>query len=164
MNKVKDMWKELDKDLLSELVKEVKSKPTLARPDYNRRFYVKTDWSKSGSGMVIVQADPKDHKAFKAKQEEINGGTCIFDKTTTKTQLRLGPVAFHSWRSKSRERSWHSAKGEAHAGCTGFSKAKHFLLGRQFTWLTNCSSTGMSFLEATNDPCHEHLRWHVSVL
>ena len=58
---ITQLWTEEDADLLQELTEELIDSPcVLKRPDYNRRFYVKTDWSKNGSGMVILQADPND--------------------------------------------------------------------------------------------------------
>ena len=43
--------------LLERLKTDILSGPTLSRPDPSRRFYIKTDWSKDGMGVVLLQAD-----------------------------------------------------------------------------------------------------------
>ena len=47
-------WKESDSKLLEELKADVLSGPVLARPDPDRMFALKTDWSSSASGLVLV--------------------------------------------------------------------------------------------------------------
>ena len=76
-NTIKTLWTEQDTDLLKQFIEEILAKPTLARPNYNRRFYVKTDWSKHGLGMAISQADPNDPEALKAELAEDKGGPCL---------------------------------------------------------------------------------------
>ena len=93
---LEQVWGPHDYELLKELVAEVLDKPVLARPDFTRRFYLKTDWSKSGMGAVLCQADPDDDIALKAEQDEIKGGPCLFDKTLSAVSLRLRPIAFLS--------------------------------------------------------------------
>jgi hypothetical protein len=51
----------------------------LKRPDPNRRFYVKTDWSAWAQGAVLLQADVTE-EAEEAMWREIHGGQCEFDK------------------------------------------------------------------------------------
>ena len=112
---------------------EVLDKPVLARPDFTRRFYLKTDWSKSGMGAVLCQADPDDDIALKAELDEIKGGPCLFDKTLSAVSLRLRPIAFLSRRCTAKEQSWHSYTGEAATGYWAFLKWKRYLFGREFT-------------------------------
>ena len=50
-------WDNSCQKLLSELKEEILFGPVLARPDPNRRFYIKTDWSRLGMGTVLLQAN-----------------------------------------------------------------------------------------------------------
>ena len=152
------MWHQDDTNLLEELTEAILDGPTLKRPDYTRRFYIKTDWSKFGSGMVVLQADPNDPEALAAEKDEENGGPCVFDKTSTKTQFRLLPIAFYSWRSSKAEESWHSFQGEVSVAVKGFQKGKMYLLGRQFTWMTDCRGVKW-FFESEYDFAHVFNRW-----
>ena len=45
----------------------------LSRPDPYRRFYIKTDWSKDGMGVVILQADISA-ESRKSEAQEKDGG------------------------------------------------------------------------------------------
>ena len=78
--------------LLEQLKEEIIHGLVLARPDYNRRFYLKTDWSKHGMAAVLCQADPECSESIAAEKTEAAGGPCLFDKA--KTGPRLIPLLF----------------------------------------------------------------------
>ena len=60
---LEQVWNSADEDLKNELLQEIKDRPTLKRPDWDRRFYLKTDWSKTGKAGVLLQVDPKSEAA-----------------------------------------------------------------------------------------------------
>ena len=91
--------------LLEELREDILSEPVLARPDPDRRFYLKTDWSKDGMGAVLLQAEDTP-EACKAEDEEARGEPCSFDKT--RAGLRLRPISFISRKTTKSEASMHS--------------------------------------------------------
>jgi hypothetical protein len=72
-------WLPEHRDLFEQLKSEILSKPVLARPDPNRRFYVKTDWCCDGMAAALLQADPDDNEALIAESAESLGGPCFFD-------------------------------------------------------------------------------------
>ena len=47
----------LNEELLEKLKSEITTGPVLKRPNHNRRFFLKTDWSKDGMGAVLLQAE-----------------------------------------------------------------------------------------------------------
>jgi hypothetical protein len=136
---MRSIWKTEDDELLQELLAAILERPVLARPNYDRRFYLKTDWSKFGMGAVVLQADPIDPAALAAEEEEIKGTPCVFDKTLSNRAFRLLPVAFASRQCTKSEASDHSYTGEAFTGRWGMRKFKIYLWSREFTWLCDCS-------------------------
>lgn len=74
------VWKQDAQDLLEGMKQELFSNSTLERPDWDRRFYLKTDWSKFAIGAVLCQDNPEDEVAFKAKQIGTVGSPCLFEK------------------------------------------------------------------------------------
>jgi hypothetical protein len=64
------LWEPQDLNLLDQLKEEVITGLVLARPDYNRQFYLKTDWSTHGMAVVLCQADPNCPGALAAEQAE----------------------------------------------------------------------------------------------
>ena len=68
---MRSVWKPKDQALLRELANEVLKKPIWKRADFNRRFYLKTDWSKDCMGAALLQADANSEKALEAELEEI---------------------------------------------------------------------------------------------
>ena len=60
--------------------------PILQRPNGERRFYLKTDYSSKGYGAALCQAD-MSAETIAAEQNEEIGGTCEFDKTCNGLQL-----------------------------------------------------------------------------
>ena len=53
---LQELWSEKDDELLKTLKEEITSSPILQRPNPNRRFYLKTDWSAHAQGAVLLQA------------------------------------------------------------------------------------------------------------
>ena len=89
---IAELWEPPDLLLLEQLKEEVIDGIVLARPDYSRRFYLKTDWSKHGMAAVLCQADPNCPESVAAEQSEAAGGPCLLDKS--KTGPRLVPILF----------------------------------------------------------------------
>ena len=148
-------------DELLELFKQgIITGPVLRRPDFNRRFFLKTDWSKDAMGSGILQSEQSE-KAEEALMAEINGGKCEFDKTVN--GLRLRPIAFISRRCTGRERDYHSHVGETVAGKWAMDRFKHWLLGREFTWITDCSGI-LKFFEMGHEATHTMQRWKMEML
>jgi hypothetical protein len=81
------LWQPEDGLLLEQLKQEVIESMVLARPDYDRRFYLKTDWTRHGMGAVLCQVDPNCEKSLMAEHAEEAGGPCIFDKTLSGPRL-----------------------------------------------------------------------------
>ena len=52
---MQNLWNPEEQSLLEMLKKDILSGPNLAIPDHSRRFYIKIDWSKDGTGAVILQ-------------------------------------------------------------------------------------------------------------
>jgi hypothetical protein len=115
-------WKASNEALLQELKEEILKGPVLKRPDSNRRFYLKSDWSAHAQGAVLLQAGC-DKEEEEAIQREINGEKCEFEKTIS--GLRLRPIAFISQR-REEPFSRHSFVGEAATGRWAMLKFKHW--------------------------------------
>ena len=73
----KGFWLPEHQQLLDDLKKELLSGLLLARPNHNRRFYVKTDWSKMAMGAILLQAQDDDDSLL-AEKLEAQGGPCFF--------------------------------------------------------------------------------------
>jgi hypothetical protein len=67
------LWKSSDDQLFNTLKSEILEGPILKWPDYNRRFYVKTDWSQNGMGGALCQPDCNEEEEL-AMLREIKGG------------------------------------------------------------------------------------------
>ena len=81
------MWKPEDQRKLKELAQEILKKPICKQADFNRRFYLKTDWSKDCMGAALLQADSDSEVALKAELDKINGGPCLFDRNLNPSDL-----------------------------------------------------------------------------
>jgi hypothetical protein len=108
------LWEPQDLNLLDQLKGEVINGLVLARPDYNRGFYLKTDWSKHGMAAVLCQADHNCPESVAAEQAEGAGSPCLFDRA--KTGPRLIPILFMARLCSAREADYHLYKGEAATG------------------------------------------------
>ena len=121
----------------NELKKGLTSSPCLARPDPSKPFFLKTDWSKTGMGYILMQPDdsPESAAALKALQ---HGQHDLFD--VRKTGARLRPVAFGARRCDEREGHFHSIVGEAAAARYAISKERKWLWGVLFYLLCDCNA------------------------
>ena len=108
---MKTLWLPEHQALFEQLNSEILAKPVLARPDSNRRFYIKTDWCSNGMAAALLQADPDDLEALDAEAVETIGGPCFFD--LQKEGIRLRPIEFISRATSLAEKSFHSYVGEA---------------------------------------------------
>jgi len=158
---MQSLWTKEHEALLEELKNDIMSNVVLARPNPEKRFYIKTDWSKTGYGAVLLQAgDDEDSK--EAERSEAAGGLCLFDRT--KGGLRLHPVAFISRSTTDGELNWHSYVGEAAVGRWAFQKWNKWLLGRDFTWLCDCNGLKRFFEAAPDGPTGMIQRWRAELL
>lgn len=119
-------WTQEHSDLSEELKSDILSEPILAHPDFDRRFCIKTDWSKDAMGAVLAQGDD-DPVSLEAEGAETVGGPCFFDRT--RAGLRLHPIAFLSRGATMSKQNHHLCVGEASVGCWAFSKWRKHLLG-----------------------------------
>ena len=110
---------------------------------------------------VLLQVDPKCEKSVKVEEAEEVGGPYIFEDN--KHNLRLRPLAYISRPCTLSEASYHSYTGEACAGKWAIAKFERYLLGRTFTWITDCSGI-REFMEGTDIPTHTHQRWRQYLL
>ena len=160
-----EAWNEFEEThqkLLDELREDVLSEPVLARPDPDRRFYLKTDWSKHGMGATLLQAEDTP-EARAAEEAEARGEPCSFDKT--RSGVRLKPITFISRRTTASEEDWHSHIGEAATGRWAMQKLKKWLLGSRFTWLADCSGLKRFFKDNPGDiPTSMIQRWRMELL
>jgi hypothetical protein len=85
-----------------------------------------------------------------ALNRELNGGACKFEKTIG--GLRMRPIAFISQRRPTPS-SRHSFVGEASTGQWAMLKFKRFLIGQEFTWITDCSGL-VKFFEMDYEATH----------
>ncbi|KAI2511600.1 hypothetical protein MHU86_2854 [Fragilaria crotonensis] len=155
-------WTHVDTELLNELLDELMTRPTLARPDYTRRFYLKTDWCRLGMAAVLLQADPNDEVAKQHEtQEATQGRQCSFDKHMHR--LRLRPIAFSSRKCNENESAMHSYTGEAATGVWAIEKYKRHLFGKEFTWMTDCNGL-RQFFDGEDIPTHTHQRMRQRLL
>ena len=74
-------WTEEHQVLLKELKEDVLSAPVLVRPNFGRRFYVKTDWAKFAMAAVLLQANPDNECAAELEHIKAAGGPCFFKLT-----------------------------------------------------------------------------------
>mmetsp|Transcript_13167 Transcript_13167/g.31418 ORF Transcript_13167/g.31418 Transcript_13167/m.31418 type:complete len:1848 (-) Transcript_13167:281-5824(-) len=121
---------------------------------------LKTDWSSEAMGAVLLQADITE-EAEEAMLKEINGEKCEFDKAIS--GLRLRPIAFISRICKGKEKDYHSYVGEAATGLWAMRKFRQWLVGREFTWISDCSGL-TKFFEGTSDITHTIQRWRLELL
>ena len=160
----KGFWLPEHQQLLDDLKKELLSGLLLARPNHNRRFYVKTDWSKMAMGAILLQAQDDDDSIL-AEKLEAQGGPCFFELQTH--GIRLRAVSCISRANTLVEQSYHSHTGEASVGLWAFNKWRKHLLGAEFTWIAD--SQGLKgFFEDDPDKLHAatHVlqRWRAALL
>ena len=77
-------------------------------------------------------------------------------------RIETAPIAFMSQRRPSPS-SRHSFVGEASTGRWAMLKFKRHLLGREFTWITDCSGL-IKFFESDYEATHTTHRWKLELL
>jgi hypothetical protein len=82
-------------------------------PNWNQRFYLKTNWSKEAMAAVVLQPEC-DAQAEGGIIRELEGSKCEFNLTLF--GLRLQPIAFYSRRCTGTEKDYPSYVGEAATG------------------------------------------------
>jgi hypothetical protein len=131
------LWQPEDEFILAQQLKqEVIDSVVLARPNYNRRFYLKTEWSCHGVGAVLCQVDLTCMVSLEAEKSKAADSPWIFDKTLSGP--RLVPILFLSWLCNTREQNHHSYVGETGTGQWAIGKLSKYLMCREFTWITVC--------------------------
>lgn len=163
MRYMRSRWTREDDELLASLGNEIKRHPIRKRPNFGRRFYLKTDWSSRSMGYALCQPDEEDLEVRQAEEEEDRGGPCLFDKSIGKTEFRLHPINMGSRMCNPSEQHYHSHTGELATGVWAFEKNRPFLVGKTFTWMTDCSGLRQIFkTEAV--PTHHIQRWKQRLL
>jgi hypothetical protein len=134
--KLEENWTPVLAKLLEEMKEAIISGPVLKRPDWNRMFYVKRDWSSYAKGGLLCQPEcsPETEEALRKDLEGKDGG---FDKTISRFRLR--PVQFISKKNTEAECSQHSSVGELATGHWAFIKWHRDLWIRLFIWITDCN-------------------------
>jgi hypothetical protein len=106
-------WTETRIALFDSMKEALTSSPVLAQFDSSKPVFLKTDWSASGMGFILMQPDgSKESLAAIAKLAV--GEDNEFD--TAMTGARLWPVLFGSRKCDDRETRYHSMVGEAACG------------------------------------------------
>jgi hypothetical protein len=156
-----NLWTPKEDSLIHVLKKAILTGPVLKRPDWDRQFHVKTDWSSFAKGGALCQAEctPEAEEAIRKESEE--GTPAEFDKTIS--GLRLRPIAFISKRNTIAECSHHSSVGELATGRWAFLKWKKYLWFRLFLWYTDCNGI-IKFWVMDLMPTHQCQRWKVDML
>jgi hypothetical protein len=154
------IWESEDDEIFETLKTEILEGPLLQRPNSQKRFYLKTDWCKDGFGAVLLQTD-NSTEALAAESRETSGGKCEFDLTLS--GLRLMPICFISRATKPKEKSYHATLGEPAVGVWAIEKFKHWLFGKEFTWLTDCFRL-KTFFQSEDLPSHVAQRWRLQML
>jgi RNase H-like domain found in reverse transcriptase len=78
--KLEENWMSVAALLLEEMKEAIISGPVLKHPDWNRPFYVKTDWSSYAKGSALCQPECSPEVEV-AMQKEMEGKNLGFDKT-----------------------------------------------------------------------------------
>ena len=111
-------------------------------------------------GGVLLQAETTE-EAEEAMNKEIEGEKCQFDKAMS--GLRLRPIAFISRTCKGKEKHYHSYMGEAATGRWAMKKYRPWLIGREFSWITDCGGL-VQFFEGDVEITHTTQRWRLELL
>ena len=107
----------------------------------------------------MLQASCSDEEEA-ALSRELEGGACEFEETMG--GLRLRPIVFISQRRPT-PLSRHSFVGEASTGRWAMLKFKRFLVGKEFTWITDCSGL-VKIFETDYEATHTIQRWKLELV
>lgn len=87
----------------------ITSSPLLARYDSSKHFFIKTDWSATGMGYILMQPDNSDVSRLALEKLFITG-VCNFDLAESGAQLQ--PIVFNSRTCTATGRRYHGFVGE----------------------------------------------------
>lgn len=152
-------WTESNKDLFHQLKKAIVSSPCLARYDASKPCFLKTDWSATGMGYVLMQPDTSSlADTIINHWDDIAAGQL----ETSLNGARLRPIVFGSRRCTTKECHFHSFAGEAACGRWAIGQLRKYLWGTHFYWMTDCIAL-KEFLEY-DGPIHQVKRWAQELL
>jgi hypothetical protein len=106
-------WTETRIALFDSMKEALTSSPVLAWFDSSTPVFLKTDWSASGMGFILMQPDGSE-ESLAAIVKLLEGEDNEFDTAMTGAWLR--PVLFASQKYDDRETHYHSMAGEAACG------------------------------------------------
>jgi hypothetical protein len=160
-------WTETHIALFDYMKEVLTSSPVLARFDSSTPVFLKTDWSASGMGFILMQLDGSEESLAaivkliaKLVAKLVAGEDNEFD--TALTGARLRPVLFGSRKCDDRETHYHSMVGEAACGRWAFGKLNKYLYGTHFWWICDCD--GMQILFGYDGPIKQLRRWGQEML
>jgi hypothetical protein len=145
--------------LFDSMKEALTSSPVLARFDSSTPVFLKTYWSASDMGFILMQPDCSE-ESLAAIAKLVAGEDNEFDASMT--GARLGPVLFGSRKCGDRETHYHSMVGEAACGQWAFGKLKKYLYGTHFWWI--CDYDGMRILFGYDGPIKQLRRWGQEML
>jgi hypothetical protein len=90
---LRELWTDSEDQLLNQLKKDILNGPVMRRPDPNRRYYLKTNWSAKVQGAVLLQAGCSKEEED-TMMREVAGGKWEFDKMVK--GLRQRPISLIS--------------------------------------------------------------------
>jgi hypothetical protein len=152
-------WTETRVALFDSMKEALTSSPVMARFDSSTPVFLKTDWSASGMGCILMQPDGSK-ESLAAISKLVAGEDNEFDAEMTGARLR--PVLFGSRKCDDRETHYHSMVGEAACGRWAFGKLKKYLYGAHFWWICDCD--GMQILFGYDSPIKQLRRWGQEML
>lgn len=123
--------------LFNKIKRDITLSPCLKQADCTKPFFLKTDWSATGMGWILMQA--ADNAVSQAALKDLeNGKPCRFDETCDGP--RLQPILFGLHWCKGKECDYHSMVGEAASGRCAIGKLRRYLWGAHFYWIVNCKA------------------------
>ena len=128
-NEVIWRWGEVEEAAFQELKRLLTSAPVMALPDLSRKFYLDTDWSRTGIGWTLAQEGPDG---------------------------RLKPVLYGSRSLSKAEAKYGSTKGEFLGMFEAIHRCRPYLLGSEF--VVRCDNRALSFLKNYRDLTHRTAR------
>ena len=110
--------------IFDSLKQSITSSPLLARFDSSKPLFLKTDWSATGMGYILMQPD-NSVEARAATEKLLNTGECDFDLSLNGARLR--PVLFNSCSCTATEIHYHGFVREIACGRWAISMEKRYL-------------------------------------
>jgi len=156
-----DAWTPDLLQTFQDLKQALVSDPLLRRYDSSLPTFLKTDWSKTGMSLILMQ--PEDSDAARAATELLKHhepGSVTFD--TALTSARLQPVFSASKRCTEPESDYHSFVGEICTGRWAFCVVNYYIWGSHFYWICDCNA--VQKIATYNGPSHQLRRWSQELL